>query len=175
MHQIIVERLADGLRHGTGDICGPLAWNCEAPAMFRRNGIYYALFDNTCCWCSAGTGCRVYTATDPLGPYTYRGDINRTADTDPRRIASDNGDTEPGDGRPDVIIPMQTRRVAELPTPEGKAFVLIGDRWGSAPDGMKGHDFTYWTSPLQFDDDGMICPLQWEDSWEVTIEQPESG
>ncbi len=168
-HQIIIERLTEDYLGGTGEASVPLAWNCEAPAMFRRNGTYYALFDNTCCWCRAGTGCRVYTAGAPLGPYAYRGDINRTADADPRRIVSDNADTAPGDGRPDVSIDMQTRRIAELPTPHGSAHILIGDRWQSTPDGMKGHDFTYWTSPLQFDEDGMIRRLEWEDRWTVML------
>lgn len=169
MHQIVVERLTDDFRSGAGDSSGPLAWNCEAPAMFRRNGVYYALFDNTCCWCAVGTGCRVYTAEDPLGPFTYRGDINRVVDTDPRRIVSNNGDTEPGDGRSDAIIAMQTRRILELPTPGDRAFVIIGDRWQTAPDGLKGHDFTYWTSPLEFDADGMIRRLEWEDRWTIDV------
>jgi hypothetical protein len=169
MHQIVVERLTDDYRNGTGDSSGALAWNCEAPALFRRNGVYYALFDNTCCWCKAGTGCRVYTADSPLGPYTYRGDINRNVDSDPRRIDSNNGDTKPGDGRDDVIIAMQSRRVLELPTKDGTRFVVIGDRWQTAPDGLKGHDYTYWTSPLEFDEDGMIRRLAWEDEWSATV------
>jgi hypothetical protein len=137
--------------------------------MFTTGATYYVLFDNTCCWCAAGTGCRVYTAGAPLGPYTYRGDINRKADPDPRRIESNNHDTEPGDGRPDVIIPMQSRRIARLPTPGGTEFILIGDRWQSAPDGVKGHDYTYWTSPLEFAEDGMIERLEWEDRWTVQL------
>jgi hypothetical protein len=171
MHQILVERLTEDYRHGTGEFCGPLAWNCEAPAMFKRQETYYLLFDNTCCWNPAGTGCRVYTADDPLGPYEYRGDINRKVADDPREIVSRNGDTPPGDGRPDVVIKMQPRSVATVPTTHGPRVILIGDRWESRPDGRKGSDFTYWTSPLEFDQDGMIRKLQWEDSWAVDLDR----
>jgi hypothetical protein len=45
----------------------------EAPTMFKRNGIYYAMFGYQCCFCEQGSGIRVYTATAPLGPYVYQG------------------------------------------------------------------------------------------------------
>ncbi len=175
MHQIWIERLTDDYRNGTGETCGPLAWNCESPVMFKRNDLYYILFDNTCCWNPNGTGCRVYTASSPLGPYEYRGDINRNVADDPRKIVSKNGDTSPGDGRTDVNIPMQTRRVAELMTTDGPKLMLTGDRWGSADDGKKGHDYVYWTSPLRFDDDGMIQMLRWEDEWSIELVSPASA
>ena len=38
----------------------------------------------------------------------------------------------------------------------------MGDRWGSRPDGVKGHDFQYWSRPLEFTADGGILPLQWD-------------
>jgi hypothetical protein len=41
----------------------------------------------------------------------------------------------------------------------------MGDRWHSTPDKIKGHDFQYWSSPLQFEEDGMIRQLRWEDQW----------
>jgi len=41
--------------------------------------------------------------------------------------------------------------------------------WGSAPIGMKGRDFTYWTSPLEFTADGMIERLRWEDEWSIDL------
>merc|ERR1711918_129906 len=47
----------------------------EAPAMFKRKGLYYALFDNCCCFCGHGSGIGVYTARSPLGPWTYHNNI----------------------------------------------------------------------------------------------------
>lgn len=36
--------------------------------------------------------------------------------------------------------------------------LLVGDRWQSAPDGIKAHDFSYWT-PLSFLPNGIAdCP-----------------
>jgi hypothetical protein len=47
----------------------------------------------------------------------------------------------------------------------------MGDRWGSRPDSIKGHDFQYWSSPLEFEADGMIKQLHWEDSWQMGLPQ----
>jgi len=53
----------------------------EAPAMFKRNGLYYALFGNCCCFCSRGSGIGVYTAHTPLGPWTYHDNVGCQANT----------------------------------------------------------------------------------------------
>ena len=42
----------------------------EAPAMFERQGTYYALFGHCCCFCYQGSGAFVWTAPHPLGPWT---------------------------------------------------------------------------------------------------------
>ncbi len=171
-HRIHIERLTDDLTRGAGEVTKGLGWNCESPILFTHNGLYYALFDITCCWCPAGTGLRVYTAEDVFGEWTYRGDINRDSDLPPCEIPYANDDSAPGDGRPDLIIPMQTRSHAWVPTPEGPRLILIGDRWQSAPDGVKGHDFTYWTSPIDFLPDGSLPRLQWENHWTLTLAPP---
>jgi len=44
---------------------------------------------------------------------------------------------------------------------------LYGDRWQSAPDQIKAHDFSYWT-PLVFAADGSVQPITWQDN--VTIQ-----
>ncbi len=46
----------------------------------------------------------------------------------------------------------------------------MGDLWGSRPDGVKGHNFQYWSSPLQFDNDGMIQQLKWDKQWIITVD-----
>jgi hypothetical protein len=48
------------------------------------------------------------------------------------------------------IIAAQQTFVAQLPTSQGTAYIWMGDRWGSTPDGVKGHDFQSrfaWMSP----------------------------
>lgn len=165
-HCIVIERLSDDYLSGTGETSAVLGSNCEAPVLFKRDGTYYALFDTTCCYCPAGTGIQVHTSAHPLGPYTYRGNCNRRSEADPREL--DSPSTEPGSGRPDCIVTAQQRRVEWLQTADGPVLLWIGDRWGSTPDGLKGHDFTYWC-PLRFAEDGMILPLQKLDSWKLRL------
>jgi hypothetical protein len=161
-HRICVLKLTPDYLGTTGETSDFVAGNCEGPSMLKRRDVYYLLFDNTCCYCQDGSGIRVYTGRQPLGPFTYRGNINVKSEQVHNVPTSW---TYPGSGRPDCIIKAQGKHVAELPTSSGVAFLWIGDRWHSAPDGIKGHDFQYWSSPLQFDQDGMIKQLKWEDQW----------
>jgi hypothetical protein len=101
-----------------------------------------------------------------LGPYTYRGNINRAG---PRVKDLPSPDTEAGTGRGDTIIAAQQAQIATIPGKNGPLYLWIGDRWQSAPDGIMGHDFQYWSSPLEFDGDGMIKQLHWQDAWPVTL------
>ncbi|HUA68386.1 MAG TPA: hypothetical protein VMA13_07535, partial [Candidatus Saccharimonadales bacterium] len=166
-HQICVERLTSDYLSSTLKSTQPIAGNVEAPAMFKRKSLYYLLFDNTCCFCDDGSGARVYTGSEPMGPYTYRGNINIKA-PDARDLPSPF--TVPGTGRADSIIPAQQTYVATLPTPDGPIYIWMGDRWGSRPDGIKGHDFQYWSRPLEFDSDGMIKQLTWDPVITLPIE-----
>jgi hypothetical protein len=165
-HRISVEKLSDDFLSSTGENSGFVAGNCESPAMFKRNGTYYLLTDNTCAFCPQGSGARVYTAPSPMGPFTYRGNINVEGP------ATDVPSpwTQPGTGRPAAIIKAQQTHVAIIPAKGGPAFIWVGDLWGSAPDKIKGHDFQFWSSPLRFDASGMIKQLKFEDYW--TIELP---
>ena len=42
----------------------------EAPSIFLRNGVWYALFGHCCCFCYQGSGLFVHTAPTPMGPWT---------------------------------------------------------------------------------------------------------
>jgi hypothetical protein len=168
-HQICVEKLRPDYLGSTMESTEPIAGNVEAPAMFKRHGVYYLLFDNTCCFGADGSGARVYTASKPMGPFTYRGNINIQA-ASARDLPSPF--TTPGTGRPDCIIKAQQTDVATLPASHGPVYIWMGDRWGSRPDGIKGHDFQYWSQPLQFDSDGMIKQLTWDATVAVTITNP---
>ncbi|MEI8340082.1 MAG: family 43 glycosylhydrolase [Verrucomicrobiota bacterium] len=161
-HKIAVEKLTPDYLASTMEGSDFVAGNCESPAMFKRGALYYLLFDNTCCFGANGSGARVYTASHPLGPFTYWGNINVKTDH-PRDLPI--AWTEPGTGRPDCIIRAQQTHIATLPSPSGPLFIWMGDRWHSTPDKIKGHDFQYWSSPLQFEEDGMIRQLRREDQW----------
>ena len=158
-HQICIEKLTRDYLGSSQETSAFVAGNCESPAMFKRKGIYYLLFDNTCAFGVDGSGARVYTATTPLGPFRYRGNINIMAGS-ARDLPSPW--TTPGSGRPDCIIKAQQTHVATLPTDKGTVYIWMGDRWSSRPDGIKGHDFQFWSSPLQFEEDGMIKSLTWD-------------
>ena len=171
-HQICVEKLTPDYLGSALESTEPIAGNVESPAMFKRNKIYYLLFDNTCCFGADGSGARVYTAAAPLGPFTYRGNINIQA-AGAQDLPSPF--TRPGTGRPDCIIKAQQTDVATLPAPQGPVYIWMGDRWGSRPDGIKGHDFQYWSRPLEFEADGMIKQLTWDDTVAVSLAGPEAA
>ncbi len=141
-HAIRVEQLTRDYMGSTGRTSEVLARGCEAPVLFRRDHTYYALFDTCCCFCPAGSGARVFTSSSPLGPYTERGNINR----------------QTGSGVP--MIAAQQTWVAQVPSDHGIAYLWMGDGWGSRPDGVKGHDFQFWSKPLRFLEDGSVRRLE---------------
>jgi hypothetical protein len=149
-HAVRVEKLTRDFLGSTGETSEVLATGCEAPAMFRREGVYYVLTDNACCFCARGSGARVFTAAAPLGPYTNRGNIGRDAADHP-------------------IIPAQQTYVARLPGSKGDVYIWMGDRWGSRPDAVKGHDLQHWSAPLRFEADGAIAPLLNQPAWSAEL------
>ena len=68
------------------------------------------------------------------------------------------------------IIPAQQTYIMKLSTKQGNRYVWMGDLWGSASDDVKGHDYQYWSAPLQFNEDGTIQPLSWTDTWQVNLD-----
>jgi hypothetical protein len=76
-HKVSVEKLDAAYTASTLVNSGMIAEHCEAGSMFKRNSLYYLLTDETCCFCTQGSGARVYTSTTPLGPFTYQNNINR--------------------------------------------------------------------------------------------------
>lgn len=116
----------------TPDLLGPLPGggvsaviggpNNEGALMFKRDGTYYVGFGQCCCFCGGGTNVELFSASAPLGPYTSLGNV-----------------IEAG------AWGGQTGAVFFT----GVDYVLYGDRWQSAPDRIKGHDFSY------------VAPLVW--------------
>jgi hypothetical protein len=152
-HAISVERLTPDYCASAGESSGLLSRGDEACALFKRGATYYALFDSCCCFCPWGSGAKVFTAASPLGPYTFRGNINRQP--------SPCGDVP--------IINAQQAHVARLPSTGGPLYTWTADRWGSRLDGVKGHDFQFWSAPLEFADDGSIAPLRWVNEWSFEL------
>ena len=70
--RVIVEQLAPDFLSGVraGETFGP--GFIEAPSMFKRKGIYYAMTAGCTCFGLGGAGIVVNTAPSPLGPWTTR-------------------------------------------------------------------------------------------------------
>ena len=76
--QMSVEVLSADYKSSTGVNSGWIGEpTVEAPAMFKRKGVYYLLFDRLSCFGPQGSGAVVYTAAKPMGPYTVQNNINR--------------------------------------------------------------------------------------------------
>jgi hypothetical protein len=148
-HGMSIEKLASDYLSSTQMTSGLIGQGVEAPALFKRGSIYYAVFDNLCSFCGGGSGATVRTARSPLGPYTTQNDINRKAGQ--------------------ILVPAQQTFVAEIPTMGGTAYLWMGDLWNSRPDGVKGHDLQYWSPPLAFDDAGMIVTMTRTDSFTLRL------
>jgi len=76
-HNLSIEKLNEDYLSSTFENGGIITSGCEAGALFNRNGIYYLLTDYTCCFCTQGTGVRVYTSNAPLGKWELQKNINR--------------------------------------------------------------------------------------------------
>jgi len=145
----------------------------EAPNLFKRNGIYYALFDHCCCYCVQGSGIIVHTATHPLGPYTAQAGGDLCCVPSLQANFSDHPPT-PGQGcqyadpKTTSTTRSQQNFVIQVDTPTGIEYVWTGDRWMQAPDGIKGHEPQFWV-PLQFDSDGRIEKVQWVDEFTIDV------
>ena len=103
----------------------------EAPALFKRAGVYYATVSVCSCFGKAGADVWVYTSLHPLGPYTRRADLGNAEHSQQNYV---------------FIAPLTSGETA---------YVWTGDRWKSTPDGQKAHDFQYW-QPLNFTSGGEL-------------------
>ena len=127
----------------------------EAPWMGKVDGVYHVLFDRTCCFCTEGSGAVVWTAPHPMGPYAPGPNINRDAA-----------------GRPTVAA--QQTFVARVPGPGGAVqWLWLADRWNSAPDGQKAHDFQFW-HPLRVAN-GTFAPISWVDGFVLDLPDAPGG
>jgi beta-xylosidase len=80
-YAIRVERLTPDFLDSTGQASNVLAKGNEAPLLFRRDNIYYALVSPLCPDCPEGGSVQVFKSASPLGPFTTKleANINRQA------------------------------------------------------------------------------------------------
>ena len=143
---IVVEKLDRTCTRTTAETSIPMHADCEAPALFKRNGTYNLLFGQKCCFCREGSGVHVYTSRNsPLGPWQYQGQINRL-------------------GNGSIANQPRVNAQQAAVTTFADEVVWVGDRWAHSPDGRKGSDPQAWL-PLQWDTDGRIKQLEWQSLW----------
>lgn len=160
-HTVVVEQLTDDYHDslGTNATTGKISSSSnEAEIFFERNGWYYLLFGHTCCFCKSGSNAAVWVAQHPLGPWTSSGiDIGG----------------KPGfiDGGTSYTHTQQSSIIQVGLEGGDTAYVWVGDRWGSAPDGLKSHDFQFW-QPLVFNDSAVpptIAKTHWVDNFTLAL------
>jgi hypothetical protein len=150
-YAVRVQRLKPDYLGPIGKTSNILAKGAEAPVLFRRKNLYYVLCGPLCAFCPEGSQVQVFTSESPLGPFSVRSNINQ----------------RPNDTNAPIVSAQQTW-VTKIPTPEGPAFIWIADRWKSSSDGIKGHDFQFWSAPLKFTPDGDILPIKEVARWYIT-------
>ena len=126
----------------------------------------------------AGSPVTVYTAARPLGPYTAQGVLDPPAARGAAAVEAGAATTSRAARLGKAAAPLrdapcsahaqQSNIFAYTDGGGGAQFLWYGDRWQSAPDGVKGHDFTYW-SPLGFAADGNITAFAWVDNFTITV------
>jgi hypothetical protein len=131
---IAIEQLTDDYLSGTGKVTTMItAGRTEAPALFKRKGIYYLTYsDPNCGYCSA-TGTSYKTAKSPLGPWS-----------EGKKISDDSCG-----GQPSFVSTMKIN---------SETIYLYGsDLWNNAAKNEALANF-YW-APLTFAEDGSINPM----------------
>jgi beta-xylosidase len=147
-HAMSIERLSENFTTSLGAAASSGTFGdagVEAPMMFKRGAIYYALFGSCCCYCGSGSQVSVYTAAAALGPYTKQA------------------------GGPLPNLFSQSTDIFNYVDAAGETnFLYVGDHWQSAPDRLKSHDFTVW-APLSFADNGALSSKGFQDSFTVDV------
>ncbi len=145
-HKGSVEKLTGDYLSSTMENGGFINENCEAGAIFRRNDIYYLLTDYTCCFCSQGSGARVYVSDNPMNGYQFRNNINRFPGTLSTALLDDfrspniyESISRQGDS---LFSPMQVNFHRENTFNSLKIFQFTGNRHGICGDTLatKVHD-----------------------------------
>jgi hypothetical protein len=124
----------------------------EGGGIFSAGGRWFVMGGTCCCFCAQGGNAYVWAADSPLGPYTL---------LDNEGIVAWNATL----GK--YVTGAQQFSVAALPTSSGILPMFIGQRFGSADDGLKCHDYQFW-APMHVVN-GIPQQIPWIDEWTVEI------
>jgi beta-xylosidase len=112
----------------------------EAPAVFKRNGIYYMIGSGTTGW--APNPARWFSATSIYGPWTYHGNP----------CIGEKAEITFG-GQSTHVLPVQGKK---------DAFIFIADKW-TPKDAIDGR---YLWLPIKFN--GSNMEISWKEKWDLT-------
>jgi beta-xylosidase len=180
-YTVRVERLTPDYLGATGQTSSVLVTGAEAPVLFRRKNLYYTLCGPCCAFCPEGSEVRVLISYSPMGPFYEAPNINRRPESGgPTEWTNQTWTVDIPGGKVVIpltnkityqynapVIPAQETWVAKIPTTGEPAFFWMADRWQSTPDGIKGHDFQFWSAPLRFRSDGSIEPVKNIARWDI--------
>jgi len=157
----VIEKLTADFTAGTGEYYTLSLPIGEAPLMFRNNGRYYLLVGSDCCACVGGSNILVYTADQPLGPFTFQSDVGSNPSPFNLHV-------------PDHFVTnAQGSEVIRVPSADGSLqFLWLGNQWVTAegPDHPRDHDLLYW-SMIGFDEKGQIQQFVRQDAITVSLRE----
>ena len=130
----------------------------EGGGIFSAGGKWFVMAGTCCCFCAEGGNGYVWEADAPLGPYTLVDSVGVIA------WNATWGKWATG---------AQQFSVAAIATTSGTLPMYIGQRFGSALDGLKCHDWQFW-APLVVQN-GVVAELAWVDEWSVDLAEAGAG
>jgi hypothetical protein len=136
---IAIEQLSADYLTGTGKVVQAItSGQTEAPALFKRKGIYYLIYSDPNCGYCDGTGASYRTAKSPLGRWSAGVKI------------SDNS----CGGQPSFVSSIKLK--------SGEVFLFGSDLWNKAAKNESLANY-YW-APLTFTANGAINPIVCENT-----------
>ena len=134
---IVIDKLTPDYLSGTGEhVAGVTSRRTEAPALFKRKGIYYLTYSDPNCGYCSGTGTSYKTAKSPLGPWSEGKLISNKS----------------CGGQPSFVSPIQLSM--------GTIYLYGSDLWNNAAKNEAQANY-YW-APLSFAEDGSINMMECE-------------
>jgi hypothetical protein len=131
---IVIEQLTDDYLSGTGKVAKSITLGkTEAPALFKRKGIYYVTYSDPNCGYCSGTGTSYKTASSPMGPWSEGKKISENS----------------CGGQPSFVSTIKLNA--------DTIYLYGSDLWNNAAKNEAQANF-YW-APLTFAADGSINPM----------------
>jgi hypothetical protein len=150
-HRLSIEKLSQDFLSSSMQNGGFITDGCEAGSIFKRGTTYYMLTDYTCCFCTQGSGIRVYTSDNPMSGYKYIDNINRLSATkdqsliDDEKIPSAYVNVERAAGTNFPKIEIQSDKLVKYD--EVRVTLFTGNRSGSCGDTVASFTHTPITTP----------------------------